>query len=218
MIELRLSGDDSRPLDLLCVGAHADDIEIGCGATVLSLLAARPVRVRWVLLSGSPERAAEARDSAAVFLAEALGSEVAVHQFTDGLFPVERADLKAVFEALKAEGDPDVILAHEEADLHQDHALVGALVRETFRDHLILGYEIPKFDGGLGAPNCFVPFGEAVRRRKVDALLEHFPSQRSRRWFAAETFDALMRLRGVECASPTGYAEAFHARKLRLVP
>jgi LmbE family N-acetylglucosaminyl deacetylase len=209
-------GSGTSPLEVLCLGAHSDDIEIGCGGTILGLLAHREVRVRWVVFSALGERAQEARASARAFLENAASAEVRVHDFPDGLFPASRADIKEVFEALKEGPEPDLIFAHEEADLHQDHNLLGSLTRETFRDHLILGYEIPKFDGGLGSPNVFVPLDASAKDHKIELILRHFATQRGKQWFDEETLTALMRLRGVESASPTRYAEGFHCTKVRL--
>lgn len=218
MVPLSL-GLPRRPT-VLCVGAHADDIEIGCGGTVLRLVREFPgARVHWLVLSGSAgRREAEARASAARFLRGVGAARVEVEGFRDGYFPAQRADVKDRFERLRRAVDPDLILTHHEGDLHQDHDLAARLTRETFRDHLILGYEVPKYDGGLGSPNVFVPLDAATRRRKVRILLTAFRSQRAKRWFSPETFDGLMRLRGVECAARTGYAEAFVARKLVIGP
>jgi LmbE family N-acetylglucosaminyl deacetylase len=202
----------------LCLGAHADDIEIGCGGTVLRLLREHPaLRIHWLVLSAAGRRADEARTSARRFLGRGRGV-VEIEAFRDGYLPAARAEVKDRFERLKRAVDPDLILTHQEGDLHQDHDLIGRLTRETFRDHAILGYEVPKYDGGLGTPNVFVPLDAATRRRKVRLLLAGFPSQRAKRWFSPETFGALMRLRGIECAAPSGYAEAFHGRKLVLEP
>lgn len=205
------------PLEILCLGAHADDIEIGCGATLLELAERHRIDVRWVVFSASGERRAEAEAAADVFLENALQRSVEIHDFPDGRFPVVRADLKATFEALKAETAPDIIFTHEERDLHQDHALLGRLTRETFRDHLILGYEIPKVDGGLRSPNVFVAVNAATARRKAREIMQAFESQRSKHWLDEETLLGLMRLRAVECASETRYAEGFHARTVQLV-
>jgi LmbE family N-acetylglucosaminyl deacetylase len=225
VISLHLPDTGGSPLEALCLGAHADDLEIGCGGALLTLLAARPVRVRWIVFSGSETRRAEAAASAGRFLGEAVDAgagemdhEITVHDFRDGFFPSERGPLKDVFRDIAATGDPHVIFTHDEADLHQDHATLAALTRETFRDHLVLGYEIPKFDGDLTTPNLYVPLADEVRRRKVELLLEAFPSQRDKHWFDPETFHGLMRLRGVECAAPSGWAEGFHVRKARLLP
>jgi LmbE family N-acetylglucosaminyl deacetylase len=209
-------GLPSGPLTVLCLGAHADDIEIGCGGTVMQLLAERRrVTVHWVVLSANARRADEARRSAARLLRGALAHHVHVFDARDGFFPYESgAALKEQFERLKTIVDPDVVFTHQEQDAHQDHGLVAALTRQTFRDHLILQYEIPKYDGDLGQPNVFVPLASAIRRRKIRHLMSAFPSQRGKRWYSEETFNGLMRLRGVECAAPDGYAEAFLARKL----
>jgi LmbE family N-acetylglucosaminyl deacetylase len=214
MLPLRLP---DRPLQLLCLGAHADDIEIGCGGTLLRLLAEHPdAVVRWIVFSGSERRAAEARHSAAEFLAAIQDRRVEVLSFRDGYFPFDGAAIKDCFEALKQEFAPSLILTHWRGDAHQDHRLIAELTHNTFRDHLVLEYEIPKYDGDLGTPNLFVPLTEAQLRRKSEALLRHFPSQHGRAWFTAETFAALARLRGIECNAPDGLAEAFYARKLVL--
>lgn len=202
-----------RP-EVLCIGAHADDIEIGCGGTVLRLLREHPrTRIRWWVLVATGRRAAEARASARRFLGR-VEAVIEVDDFRDGHLPAQRAEIKQRFERLKRAVDPDLVLTHHEGDLHQDHDLVARLTRETFRDHCILGYEVPKYDGGLGSPNLFVPLDAATRRRKVRLVMAGFPSQRTKRWFTPATFDGLMRLRGVECAARSGYAEGFHGAKL----
>lgn len=204
-------------LRVLLVGAHADDIEIGCGGLVLQLLRREgPVHVDWCVLSAPPERAAEARASAGAMLEGAASVEVTVEHFIDGYFPYEGAAIKAWFETLKQRPRPDLVLTHSRDDRHQDHREVSKLTWNTFRDHLILEYEIPKYDGDLFTPNLYAPVDEATLERKIDILLGAFASQRSKPWFDAETFRALARLRGIECASPTRFAEAFHARKLVL--
>lgn len=202
---------------ILCIGAHSDDIEIGCGGTVLRLLARYPeLEVRWIVLSGNEQRADEARCAASLFLRDAMGAEVSVHTFRDGFFPFVGAAIKEFFEELKREQSPDLIFTHSRDDLHQDHRVVADLTWNTFRDHAILEYEIPKFDGGLVSPNFFVPIDDETRQRKVAYLMRAFGSQRDKRWFTEDTFTALLRLRGVECASPSGSAEGFQARKLVL--
>ncbi|MGD8279434.1 MAG: PIG-L deacetylase family protein [Gemmatimonadota bacterium] len=217
MLSLALAASGRNGLRVLCLGAHPDDIEIGCGGLVLSLLGARPdVEVRWVVLGAHGDRADEARASAGGFLAGAARADVDVLDFRDGFFPGESVRIKEWFEALKGRIEPDLILTHRQADRHQDHRTVSELTWNTFRHHLVLEYEIPKYDGDLGQPNVFVPVAPETRTRKVALLLEHFASQRGRTWFTADTFEGLMRLRGIECASPTGFAEAFHARKLTL--
>lgn len=205
-----------EPLRLLCLGAHADDIEIGCGATVLELLS-RSVRleVDWCVLSATPVRAQEAKASAAAFL-EGAEARIEVQGFRDGHFPWQGSLIKEWFETLKARPRPDLILTHTRDDRHQDHREVCALTWNTFRDHLILEYEIPKWDGDLGRPAVHVPVSEASVERKVDLLHRHFPTQAEKPWFDRDTFRGLARLRGLECASPTRFAEAFFAPKLLL--
>ena len=211
MLELKIGALRS----VLCLGAHCDDIEIGAGATILKLIAAQPaLRVLWVVFSSTEERAAEARASAGDFLAGAASADVQVKTFSDGFFPTEGQAIKQCFEELKARVTPDLVLTHYREDRHQDHRLISDLTWNTFRDHLVLEYEIPKYDGDLGQPNCFVPVDDQRRAFKVDAILRRYASQRPKEWFTAETFNALMRIRGVECRSRTGYAEAFHARKI----
>jgi LmbE family N-acetylglucosaminyl deacetylase len=216
---LTFAGRPGGPLVVLCLGAHADDIEIGCGGTLLWLLAQRRrVTVHWVVWSAPGAREREARRSAARFLRGAAHSHVRVERFRDGYLPHQGAAIKDVFEELKRAVTPDLVFTHAGGDAHQDHRLVSELTWNTFRDHCILEYEVPKYDGDLGRPGVFVPLPAAIRRRKVRLLLTGFPSQRRKRWFSATTFEALMRLRGVECAAPEGYAEAFHGRKLVLMP
>lgn len=206
-----------RPLSILCLGAHSDDIEIGCAATVRRLLARHPgSSVRWIVFSADAVRAEEARAAARLVLAEAGEARVEVLDRPDGLFPADQHAIKAVFERLKREGDPDLILTHRLADAHQDHRTLAEMTRNTFRDHAILEYEIPKYDGDTGNSSVFVPLTRAEAEAKAALLLDAFASQRGRRWFTPDTFLGLMRLRGVQCAAPEGFAEAFEAPKLRL--
>ena len=208
-----------RGLRVLALGAHADDIEIGCGGTVLDLVGQdRVAAATWVVFSGSEERAAEAQSSAAAFLDGVAERTVSVHGFRDGFLPYEGAAVKDVFERLKHEVDPDLVLTHRGGDAHQDHRLVSELTWNTFRDHLILEYEIPKYDGDLGRPNLFVPLGEPAYRRKIELLQKGFPSQQGKAWFTEDTFLALMRLRGMEANAPSRHAEGFFCRKLVLGP
>ncbi|HWP03922.1 MAG TPA: PIG-L deacetylase family protein [Gemmatimonadaceae bacterium] len=214
---LRISIDrrGNAALDVLCLGAHPDDIEIGCGGTLMWLLRnGVPVRCRWVVFSGSAARAAEARASAEHILARASESSIDVYDFRDGFFFASAADIKERFERIKSDFEPDVVFTHCRNDRHQDHRLLAELTWNTFRKHLILEYEVPKYEGDLGHPNFYVPLSAALVRSKVRHLLRHFPSQRSRRWFDAGTFEALMRLRGIESGAMEGFAEAFHAAKL----
>jgi LmbE family N-acetylglucosaminyl deacetylase len=206
------------PLTLLAIGAHSDDIEIGCGGTILKLAEAGALaEVWWVVLTGETSRAAEARRSAEAMLAGVPTTHVILERFRDGYFPYDGAAIKDVFERLKGECSPDVILTHQRADLHQDHRVTCELTWNTYRDHLILEYEIPKYDGDMSVPNLFVSLEESLCRRKIDHLMEHFGTQRSKRWFAEDLFAGLLRLRGMECNSPTFHAEAFHCRKALLV-
>jgi LmbE family N-acetylglucosaminyl deacetylase len=202
-------------LRVLAVGAHADDIEIGCGGTILRLVEeAERLEVVWVVLSARDRREDEARASAAAFLQGAT-HEVRIGAFRDAFFPHDAA-VKEFYEELKATVSPDLVLVHTRTDLHQDHRVACELAWNTFRDHAILEYEIPKYDGDLGSPNVFVPLEERHVRRKAELLVEHFGSQRDKHWFTDDLFVSLMRLRGMEARSPTGYAEAFTGRKLVL--
>jgi len=207
----------ARPIErVLAIGCHADDIEIGCGGTLIALTRAHPgLAITWVVLAAPGERAAEARASAETFLADAAESDVQVHEFRDGFLPYLGGEVKDVFEGLKVV-QPDLVFTHTRHDLHQDHRLACELTWNTFRNHLILEYEIPKYDGDLGSPNVFVPLEEAVVEAKLRIVREHYPSQRGKHWFDDELFRGLMRLRGME--SSTRYAEAFTCRKLTLVP
>jgi LmbE family N-acetylglucosaminyl deacetylase len=206
----------ARPVErVLAIGCHGDDIEIGCGATLLALTRARPgLKVTWVVLAAPGSRADEARAGANAFLADA-DAEVRVHEFRDGFLPYLGADVKELFEGLK-DVTPDLVLTHTRDDLHQDHRLACELTWNTFRDHLILEYEIPKYDGDLGAPNVFVPLDDALVQEKLRLLREHHATQSDKHWYDDELFRGLMRLRGMEAA--TRYAEAFTCRKLSLLP
>ena len=202
---------------VLALGSHSDDIEIGCGGTLLALTRARPeVEVTWVVHGAEGQRGREARASAQAFMA-GTRSELIVHGFRDGFFPYTGAEVKDVFEELKRRLDPDVIFTHTRHDLHQDHRLVCELTWNTWRNHLILEYEIPKYDGDLGTPNVFGPVSEDIAREKVKLVVEAFESQTSKHWFDEQLFLGLMRMRGMEGRSPSGYAEAFTCRKLSLL-
>ncbi len=202
---------------VLCLGAHCDDIEIGCGGTLLALLQSNPgISVHWVVFTSTPERKQEARSSAQAFLAAAAQSTVVIHDFRDGFLPYLGAELKECFEALKTEEPPDIIFTHYRDDLHQDHRLIAELTWNTFRNHLILEYEIPKYDGDFGRPNVFVPLDDESCQRKIEYVLRYYPSQRSRSWFSASVFSAMLRLRGMEANAPSFQAEAFYGRKICL--
>jgi LmbE family N-acetylglucosaminyl deacetylase len=205
------------PLKILALGAHPDDIEIGCGGTLLELAAARAeLEVTWVVFCSSAERAREARSSAAAFLEGVRRTSVEVHDHRDGFLPYSGQDVKERFEALKARVTPDVILTHSREDRHQDHRLVSDLTWNTFRHHLVLEYEIPKYDGDFGAPSLFVPLPEATVERKIALVLEHFASQAGKHWLTADLLRAVTRIRGMECAAPERHAEAFYCRKATL--
>jgi LmbE family N-acetylglucosaminyl deacetylase len=202
------------PLTLLCLGAHSDDIEIGCGGLVLSLLRHRPdVDVHWVVASAAGPRGEEAERSADAFLRGARGRQVERWGFRDGFFPAEIAAIKERFETLKREIAPDLVLTHRLDDRHQDHRVLAELTWNTFRDHLILEYEIPKYEGDLGTPDVFVTIAPELARDKIAHLMTFFGTQRSKRWFSEGLFEGLMRLRGVEAGLDQGFAEAFYVRK-----
>ena len=206
-----------RPLRLLCIGAHSDDLEIGCGGTVLTWLAGMPaVEVTWVVLSAEGDRAAEARRSARGLLRRATAHKVIIANYRDGYLQSQYADVKGFFEEVKKEVNPDIIFTHWLHDRHQDHRFAAELTWNTWRNHLVLEYEIPKYEGDLASPNTYVPVPASLARRKVSHLGRYFSSQRSKDWFVADNFLALMRIRGLECRSPSGFAEAFHSRKLVL--
>jgi LmbE family N-acetylglucosaminyl deacetylase len=208
------------PTRVLAIGCHADDIEIGCGGTLLDLAERRAdLEVTWLVLSAHGDRADEATASARAFL-EGLDAppRIFVESFRDGFFPYEGAAVKERFEQLKAEVTPDVVFTHTGSDRHQDHRLACELTWNTFRDHLILEYEVPKWDGDLGRPNLYVPLTEDVVADKLELVLRHFPTQAGKHWYDDETFRGLMRLRGLECAAPSRYAEAFYAPKVMLSP
>jgi LmbE family N-acetylglucosaminyl deacetylase len=207
------------PCRILAIGCHSDDIEIGCGGTILTLIETLPsVEVCWVVLSAGGERADEARGSAEAFLDGAASADVIVHDHRDGFLPYSGGDVKQAFENLKPRFVPDLIFTHYLDDRHQDHRLAAELTWNTFRNHLILEYEIPKYDGDLGSPNVFVGLSETVAKRKVQLLLEHFATQRNRRWFTDDLFYAILRIRGMESNSPSRLAEGFYGRKIVLTP
>jgi LmbE family N-acetylglucosaminyl deacetylase len=200
---------------VLCLGAHADDIEIGCGGTLLRLLAEHPaLRVIWVVFSANMIRAEEARHSADhYYLRSRSDSRVEIKSFRESYFPYHGSDIKDFFNELGQQVSPDLVFTHRRDDLHQDHRLLSELTWNTFRNHLIWEYEIPKYDGDLGQPNLFVTLDVKTCERKVESLMEAFPSQHSKAWFSRDTFMGLMRLRGIESNSPTRYAEGFYCRK-----
>jgi len=217
MVRLPLDRLEPPLNQVLCLGAHCDDLDIGCGGTVLQLtLAPKPPAFTWVILSSDAQREAEARRSAETLLRRASGSRIIIKKFRDGFLPYEGGLVKEAFEELKSQVSPDLILTHYRHDLHQDHRLISDLTWNTFRDHLILEYEIPKYEGDMGTPNVFVPLDENICRMKIANILSSFPSQTDKRWFREDLFRSLLRLRGMECQAPHHLAEAFYCRKLVL--
>jgi LmbE family N-acetylglucosaminyl deacetylase len=202
-------------LEVLCIGAHCDDIEIGCGGTVLALQQHRQrCRIHWFALTSVPERKREAMKSFRGFVRASARGELRVGDLPDGFLPAHFAEVKARFEELALAIKPDLILTHHGLDRHQDHNLVSEVTWQTFRDHMIWEYEIPKYDGDLSTPNLYVPLASDIAAAKVDAIVRTFFSQHSKSWFRGENLLAAMRLRGVECRAESGFAEAFHCRKL----
>jgi LmbE family N-acetylglucosaminyl deacetylase len=203
--------------EILCLGAHSDDLEIGCSGTMIRLLREVPVEhVTWVVFSAQGERGREAQRGARRVLGRHRDARIVCGSFRDGFFPYTAVEIKEFFESLKHQVTPDLIFTHHRDDRHQDHRLVSELTYNTFRDHLIVEYEIFKIDGDIGNPNMYVPLPPSVVRRKTDLLSATFGSQRDKRWFTEDAFRALLRLRGIEAGAPSGYAEAFYARKLVL--
>lgn len=202
-------------LRVLCLGAHSDDIEIGCGGTILRLLEENPAaEIYWVVLGASGPRRTEAIESAKRFLENARRHEIVVKEFRDGYFPYIGTEIKDFFEELKRQFLPDLILTHYRGDLHQDHRLVSELTWNTFRNHLILEYEIVKYDGDLGTPNFFVQLTDSIARKKVRTIVDCFKSQKDRSWFTGDSFFSILRLRGIESNAPEKFAEGFYCRKI----
>ena len=218
MLKFVLDIKKDQALKVLCLGAHSDDIEIGCGGTVLKLINQyKNAQVYWVVLSAKGKRKKEAADSAKAFLADAKSETIIIKGFKDGFFPYIGGEIKEYFEELKQAFCPDFIFTHYRNDLHQDHRLVSELTWNTFRDHLIFEYEIPKYDGDLGPPNLFIYLDEATCRKKVQHIFNIYKTQGENQWFSEETFQSILRIRGVESNSPTKYAEAFYCRKTVIV-
>src|SRR5271154_1099034 len=213
MLSVVLGGNRQPLRKVLCLGAHCDDIEIGCGGTILRLLEEnRDLEFYWLVFSSTPERKREAEKSAKLFLKSAR-HKIAIKSFRDGYFPHQGAKIKDTFEELKKTFSPDLIFTHYRADLHQDHRLICELTWNTFRNHLILEYEIPKYDGDLGSPNFFVGLDEALCKAKIRHILAAFRSQAGKQWFTEDTFRALLRIRGIESNAEGRYAEGFYCRK-----
>jgi LmbE family N-acetylglucosaminyl deacetylase len=216
MLQLSLEKKvSSAPYQILCLGAHSDDIEIGCGGTLLKLIDLDPdLHIHWVVMGASGEREREASNSAVSFLNRVSSQKISICGFRDGFFPYRGAEIKEYFEELKREISPDLILTHYRDDRHQDHRLVSDLTWNTFRDNLIWEYEIPKYDGDLGTPNLFVHLSAEICHQKVSNLLTHFESQANKNWFTEDLFLSMLRIRGMESNSPSKYAEAFYCRKM----
>jgi len=218
MLQLQIDKPaSSRQRHVLCLGAHCDDIDLGCGGALLAILPRYPnTTVTWVVFSATAEREKELRASAKRFLSRAKGYRILVHRYRDGFFPGEFTAIKEDFEALKLLPDPDLIFTHHRADRHQDHRVVAELTWNTFRDHLVLEYEIPKYEGGLTTPSAYVALSKSQVERKIRVLLTCYKSQRAKSWFTEDTMRGLMRLRGIESGAVTGWAEGFHANKFLL--
>jgi LmbE family N-acetylglucosaminyl deacetylase len=212
---MKITFDRNFPKKILCLGAHCDDIEIGCGGTILKLVRTmKDAQIYWVVFSSDDLRSKEAIKSANDFLRDVKGKNIVIHRFRNSFFPYCGAEIKDYFENLKKEFCPDIIFTHYRNDLHQDHRVISELTWNTFRDHLILEYEIPKYDGDLGSPNFFVRLDEISCRTKIEKVLKYFKSQRDKEWFTKDTFFSLLRLRGVESNTPEKYAEGFYCRKI----
>ena len=215
MLGVRFNKSPEQTLRVLCLGAHCDDIEIGCGGTLLRILKEfKNSEVHWVVFSSDSRRKQEARSSAKIFLRHAGKSIIRIEKFRNGYFPFIGGEIKDLFEALKQRFSPDVIFTHYRMDLHQDHRTISDLTWNTFRHHLILEYEVPKYDGDFGTPNFFVPLGSSTCRHKVKTILKTFRTQGDKHWFTEELLLSLLRIRGMECGSPTDYAEGFYCRKI----
>lgn len=215
MLELNLQQGSERPGKFLFLGAHCDDIEIGCGGAMLQLATNYPeAEIHWVVFSGNELRSAETREAARQFAGVQV--KLSCKNFRNSFFPSEIVPIKEYFEEIKQDFDPDMIFTHFRDDFHQDHRVISELTWNTFRSHLVLEYEIPKYDGDLGNPSVFLPLTESDAERKAEIIVKAFASQHSRQWFSSDTFMALLRLRGIQCNAAEGYAEAYYARKLTL--
>lgn len=215
MVSVALKLEKDRALQILCLGAHSDDIEIGCGGTISRIIKEHPnAKVHWVVFGSTGIRTTEALNSANAILTNIIDKKITVKGFRDSFFPYTGIEIKEYFEQLKKEMDPDIIFTHYGKDYHQDHRLISELTWNSFRNHLIFEYEIPKYDGDMGAPNFFVQLNEATAEWKAQHLMSHFKSQANKHWFTKETFLALLRLRGIESKAPGNYAEAFFCRKI----
>jgi len=215
MLKLRFEKKDSSPLKILCLGAHSDDIEIGCGGTIMRLIEEHPqLEIVWVVFSARAQRRREARASAQSIIGILQKKTIITKNFRDGFFPFEGYAIKDEFEALKKKFSPDLVMTHYRDDRHQDHRVISDLTWNTFRDHLILEYEIPKYDADLGSPNFFVHLNRSLCKKKVEILLNSFVSQKPNHWFTKDSFYSILNIRGIESNSPSRYAEGFYCRKI----
>ena len=214
MERFKLDTAKDRPFRILCLGAHCDDIEIGCGGSILKMIGENQnLSVFWVVFSSDEQRKEEAAKSASLFLKDAREKTVIIEDFRNSFFPYTGTVIKEYFESLKS-FSPDLIFTHYRHDLHQDHALISKLTWNTFRNHLILEYEIPKYDGDLSSPNCFFQLDEPIGLKKINYIMECFLSQKDKPWCTEDAFLAIMRIRGVESNSPEKFSEGFYCRKL----
>jgi LmbE family N-acetylglucosaminyl deacetylase len=219
MLRMKFELDSGHPLKVLCLGAHSDDLEIGCGGSILNILKSHAdIELNWIVFSASGKRAKEAINSANLFLSNAKNAAVEIQKFKDGFFPYDGRKIKAYFEKLKNKIEPTLIFTHTRGDLHQDHRLISELTWNTFRNHLILEYEVIKYDGDLGAPNVFFHLSEEECQKKVEYLMKAFKSQKRRAWFTEDALMSIMRLRGLESNSPEKFAEGFYCRKMVATP
>ena len=215
MLTVNVARENNQARRILCLGAHCDDIEIGCGGTILRLVGEDPnCEIRWIVFSSDPKREQEALKSASLFLRGAKAKKIVIRSYRDSFLPFLGRQIKEEFEHLRRDFLPQLILTHYRNDLHQDHRLISDLTWNTFRDHLILEYEIPKYDGDMGSPNFFIHLDEPICRRKMKYILNTFGTQKKKPWFTEDTFRAILRLRGVESNAPSKYAEAFYCRKI----
>jgi LmbE family N-acetylglucosaminyl deacetylase len=214
MLGLKL--DKSEPLNVLCLGAHCDDIEIGCGGTILQLAESRPINCTWVVFCSNDLRAAEAQKCAESFLGKAKHTEIIIKNFRDGFLPYVGYEVKDFFEEIKQQVSPDLIFTHYRKDMHQDHRIISELTLNTFRSHMIFEYEIPKYDGDIGQPNCYVSISNENMKGKISNITKKYNSQSSKHWFTADLFKSFMRIRGMEINSSDNHAEAFYCNKFKV--
>jgi LmbE family N-acetylglucosaminyl deacetylase len=213
LLKFRFLGETPEP-KILCLGAHPDDIEIGCGGTILRLIEEVPkAQFCWVVFSGNEKRSEEAYRSANLFLMDVHLKKIEVKKFRDSYFPFIGGEIKDYFEKLKTQVIPDLIFTHYSGDAHQDHRVISNLTWNAFRDHFILEYEVPKYEGDLGNPNLYFNLSRSQVEKKINYLCDVFQTQKDKKWFDEETFRSILRIRGVESNSQSKYAEAFFSRK-----